>query len=173
MHDAIHPPKHHRRQKKHRADLPYASASEIETLFVNKLTEKHQQGFVPILAKYKKMLKEIARHLEVGGLPSLPALAVVLDNWSGFTVYANNVYGKFNPPRVPTPEYLYRALSAIGNYYLRHVEEEQEEASRDDERHRKEDRADCPEDIHSFSLQDVLDSLDCDQDQEASDSSEQ
>jgi hypothetical protein len=125
-HEAIHLPINHKRQNSGANDLPLANMDELETLYVNKLTEEHQQGFVPILAKDKKMLREIARHLEVGGLPSLPALAVVLDNWSGFTEYADKVYGKFKPPRVPTPEYLYRALSAIGNYYLLHLNQIEE-----------------------------------------------
>lgn len=154
-HEAIHLPLHHRRRNSRAPNLPNASTEEIVTLYKKTLKEKHQQGFVPILAKDKKMLKDIARHLEVGGLPSLPALACALDNWSSFTVYAEKEYGKFNPPRVPTPEYLYRALIAIGNYYLSRIEAEQKAADWL-EKSRRKNHSDCPSNLKSFSISDVL-----------------
>lgn len=72
------------------------------------------------------MLKEIAGHLIKGGLDEVSALKCVLSNWFEFAEYAEEVYGVFNPPIVPTVKYLTRALAAIGNFYVEKKEYEEE-----------------------------------------------
>lgn len=45
-----------------------------------------------------------------------------LEDWSEFKKCADKRYGVFKLPATPNTEYLVRAMSAVGNFYLLHIQ---------------------------------------------------
>ena len=85
------------------------------------LADHYETPFFVVEPKHLKMLRDIADLLGQSLDPNT-VLACVLKNWGdeygGFTHYACQ-RGSFNPPEIPTIQFIRGNINAAGNFYLR------------------------------------------------------
>ncbi len=88
------------------------------------LREAHGQDFFSATKREAGMLRQatarLARDIHVD---PLHLMEEVLTHWTLFTEYAEDMYGAYNSPAVPTPEYLLRWVNAAANWWVRHSED--------------------------------------------------
>lgn len=129
-HDAVHT-KVGKRAINSTADPEYTYAPPnpppiyhpLLTVFQAALRQHHAAPFFVAEPKHVRLVKDIARLIEEGGLPPDKVLSCVLGNWGdkhykGFAKYVSG-HATMPVPEIPTLEFMRRHLSAMGNFYLK------------------------------------------------------
>ena len=125
QHDAVHTPNGGRRRSS--STYPHCSRSQRQDsqhskIWERGLREHHKQHFVSWSGKNNADLNNAARAFSEHGLHPELVFEVIVRKWLQFTEFAENLYGAFGSPTIPTIEYLNRHLAAAGNFYFKHRE---------------------------------------------------
>jgi hypothetical protein len=162
-HEAIHTPVGQpRKSKEAKFSNPETAARTTEAIALWRqiLRDKHGQEFYSATKKDAGLLKQLLGRVEAESPGnSTDILERVLTEWGAFCLYAKSNYGAYEPPLVPSVEYLAKYCNAAGNWYLRQLQRDEEWQSQEVRQTQREKERQHDEHRESF-IQDYLNAND-------------